>query len=664
MKVKGINVFEQHLEKMVLGGALLVALGIVGWHVVSTPKAKVGPNELAFPAVDEALSRKASQIATKLEGTGSIELPADDQIKLAEASFEDRRGKPVSPVGSLARTSPSFNGMLVKTGGAKADVWYYEPKVPALRMEGVQETADALTVEGAKEAAKASPAIAARFGSEITQAKDVVWTTPVARIDLKKLRAELAASDASANPPRNAIPGIWYQDRAYVLDVVFERREKQPDGSWGAPVEVPVFASRDAELNFRGRIPNPDASVRDEVFQLLGIDDNQEEILQPTFYETVNQAFVSPELLMASPSADGAPAGEDAGLVRRRMQLQTQLTEKRRRADSLRADLNKLGGPWDEEKERKSEQERKDEERRRKEEERKSGGDAPGGKGPGGGPGGGGSMSGKANANADADEKEAKRKATERRSKTAQLKRVESDIAKLEAELGPAPGSNAPKTAAAPVPTLASKDELIVWGHDLEVEPGSTYQYRCRARAYNPFFARGNLLVDGQRDKGLAVPCVIESPASDWSQEHRVSPSVRFFLTRASAGDGAMGLGSAQFEIFRLVDGKWRRAEMSVQPGERIGRVDDRAAGGPVDFTTEHYLIDVVEDIAGRGDARGELQQQARDRRPGIVVIASSARPGHEIRVPAVDSDDPDRAKLRAQAAASSASAASAGDAK
>jgi hypothetical protein len=214
------------------------------------------------------------------------------------------------------------------------------------------------------------------------------------------------------------------------------------------------------------------------------------------------------------------------------------------------------------------------------------------------------------------------------------------------------------------VPTLASKDELLVWGHDLEVEPGSTYQYRSRIRAYNPFFARGNLLVDAQRDKGLAAACVMESPASDWSQEIRVSPSVRFFLTRANAGDGAMGLGSAQFEIFRLVDGKWRRAEMSVQPGERIGRMDDRAAGGPIDFTTEHYLVDVVEDIAGRGDARGELQAQARDRRPGIVVIASSSRPGHEIRIPAVDSDDPDRAKLRAQAAASSASAASTGGTK
>ncbi|MFM9145076.1 MAG: hypothetical protein ACKORL_06885, partial [Phycisphaerales bacterium] len=342
-------------------------------------------------------------------------------------------------------------------------------------MEGVQETADALTVEGAKEAAKASPAIAARFGSEITQPKDVVWTTPVARIDLKKLRAELAASDAAANPPRSALPGIWYQDRAYVLDIVFERREKRADGSWGEAVEVPVFASRDAERNFRGRIPNPDAMIRDEVFQLGGIDDNQEEVLQPTFYETVNQAFVSPELLMAATSGGDAAPGEDAGIVRRRMQLQTQLTEKRRRADSLLADLNKLGGLWDDEKERKTEQERKDEERRRKEEERKSGGDAPGGRGPGGGPGGpggGGSMSGKANANADADAKEAKRKATERRSKTAQLRRAEADIAKLQAELGPGPDAGGALAAAAAVPTLASQDELLGWGHDRVGEPG------------------------------------------------------------------------------------------------------------------------------------------------------------------------------------------------
>ncbi|MFM8785874.1 MAG: hypothetical protein ACKOFI_12225, partial [Phycisphaerales bacterium] len=66
MKVKGINVFEQHLEKMVLGGALLIALGIVGWHVVSTPKAKVGPNEVAFPEVDAALEDDVQHVGAVL----------------------------------------------------------------------------------------------------------------------------------------------------------------------------------------------------------------------------------------------------------------------------------------------------------------------------------------------------------------------------------------------------------------------------------------------------------------------------------------------------------------------------------------------------------------------------------------------------------------------
>lgn len=269
-------------------------------------------------------------------------------------------------------------------------------------------------------------------------------------------------------------------------------------------------------------------------------------------------------------------------------------------------------------------------------------------------------MSGKANAAGDSAAKDERRKAVDRQNKTRQLQRLEADIARIQAELGtndaaaPAGDDATPAASAA----LSAKDELVVWAHDLEVEPGRTYQYRCRVRVYNPFFARGNLLVDEQRGTGIGDRCVLESAPSEWSAPVRVSTSVRFFLTQASIGDGSMGLGSAKFEIYRLVDGKWRRSEVSVQPGERIGRRDQRGGDG-VDFSTEYYVVDIVEAIPL---GRGEATPAARDRRPGLVVIASVDRPemGAEVRDPQKDSADPERPKLRSQATTSTA--ASGGD--
>ena len=649
MKLKGLNVFEQHVEKIVLGAAVVGAGGLVAWQFLNAPEVKVGSRSVSPRDVDPLLVKKADELAQRLEGAG-VEINTDG-VALAAPSFDAALKGDVAPAKSLARTSPNFNGRLVKGGSSAQDVWYYVPTLPSLQMRGVQETADALTPEAAADAKKASTVLAARADFQtIDGPKDVVWTTPFARIDLKKLRAELAASAADATPPKMAIPGVWYQENPYVIDVVFERREKGANGEWGATAVVPVFASRAEELNFRGRIADASADLRDEVFSLLGSDDNQKEILQATFYDTVNGSFVSPAVLAeAGAEAGGSDPTADLGAARRRLQLQTQLQQKQRRAEGLRADLEKLGGVWDEEQERKNEEDRKRDERERKESEQSGGktGGGAGGRGPGGGPGG--SMSGKNNPTGDDGQKDAKRRAAERKSKSLMLKRTLQEIASIEKELGlqVTATPNAPKAPAAP--KLASLDELLVWGHDLEVQPGRTYQYRCVARVYNPFFGKGNQLVKEQDAAGLSSAFTIDSAASDWSSEITVSPDVRFFVTKATVGDGSLGMGSAQIEVYKLLGGQWRRGEVSVQPGERIGRVDDRG-GSSVDFSTQFFVLDVVEDLDSERSAGA-----TRDRRPGLVVIGSMSGDDPEIRIPAVDIGDVDRMRLRAQAEAAKA---------
>ena len=660
MKLKGINVFEQHVEKFVLATAVLGVGGIAAWQFLSQPEVKVGTKSVPPGQVDKLLQAKADSLSAKLKSSGDskdqpgvIKIPTDG-VTLAADGFKSSLAGGVSPVPALAVTSPNFNGTLVAGSAAASDVWYYVPKVAALQMRTVQETADALTKESAAEAKKASPALAARPDfATIDGPKDVVWTTPVARIDLKALRAELARSNAEASPPQRQIPGVWYQETPYVVDVVFERRERK-DGGWGDPQVVPVFAARSEELAFRGKLGGATADLRDEVFALLGSDENQKEILQPTFYETVNSAFVSPSVLAdAGPAAAGAAPGTDAGAARRRMQLQTQLQQRQRRAETLRVEVEKLGGLWDEAAEKRAEEDRKRDEKERKDAEK--GGGKTGGGGAGGGPGGGpgGSMSGRNNAQSDNSERDAKRKAAERKAKSGVLRKLYAEIAELEQELGLA--STVPTATSKPVkaPSLASMDELLVWGHDLEVKPGRTYQYRCVARVYNPFFGKGNQLVKEQEASGLPANFTLDSAASDWSQPITVSPDVRYFVTRAIVGDGPLGSGSAQVEVYKLLGGQWKRAELSVQPGERIGKPDDRS-GSLVDFGTDFYLVDVVEDL---DPSRSE--GSSRERRAGMAVIASmSAAGAMDIRVPADDLENPDRMRLKEQADAAKTAAA------
>ncbi len=652
MKLKGINPFEQHVEKIVLGLAIAAVGGVAAWQFLSAPTVRVAGKDVDPGEVDALLESKARKLQTQLRGESNITIPSEG-VLLAAPSFDTGITKPIAPASRLAVAAPSFAEALVKAEASSFDVWYYEPSIPAVAMDGpVIQTADALTAASAAEALKISPSLSSHFTST-EGPQDVVWTTPVAKIDLKALRTELARSNPQAKPPRSAIPSVWYESTPFVVDVAFERREEQADGSFGPVQRVPVFTPAET-LSYRGRISSASRGLQEEVFATLKDPAEQLQVLQMPFFETVNNAFVSPAV---AKSAGAAPtsSSESNDSIRLTLQKKTQLESKKRLAAKLISELAKLGGEYDDAKEKQKEEDKKREERERKEAEKKGTG---GGGGGGGGFGmGGGGMKGRndpTGAGEKAD-KDAARDLAERKRKTAQLRTVERDIASLEQQLGATPTTNT--TAAAKLPSLSTEDEVLVWGHDLEVLPGHKYQYRCVIRVYNPFFARGNQLVKEQDEKGLAQAFVLDSKPSEWSQTVTVSPRVRFFVTRASSGDGPMGMGTAQVEVYRLVDGQWRRSEMQVQPGERIGRVDDRTrtGGKVVDFTTDYYVAAIVEDLEAKNS--GE-----RTRRPAFVVVRELAS-GPEIeRRPESDFNDVERIQLREDANNTAAAEARAAD--
>ena len=143
----------------------------------------------------------------------------------------------------------------------------------------------------------------------------------------------------------------------------------------------------------------------------------------------------------------------------------------------------------------------------------------------------------------------------------------------------------------------------------------------------------------------------IASVASEWSEPIEARPPARFFVASAKSADasgriGRLGLGQASVDVFRFQNGRWWRERFSVEPGERIGaertprRAGQMLSAEPIDFTTDWFVVDVVENL--------DANQDDRDRGHGATVILQRIDSGEivEWRMPSVESRSPDRERL------------------
>jgi len=622
MKVKGISFFELHAEKIVLGVAVLLLLGVVGWQVLGgSAGVRIDNREVAAGEVNAVLRQRAESLA------GRLRADAPPTVQLFEGEPPLVRGRFESAlqsggaVTSIPRDRPALAAALLPRDIAEV-AWYYEPRFEAVAIDSVAQTSDALL----EESWRSLGPLGGRFASSATSL-DVTWLTPTARIDLAGLRRELARSRPRDTPARIAVPPLWFNERLLIVDVVFERQRRGSDG-WGAVETVAAFPTQDS---FRAMLADADAGLRDEVFDELARASRQLAILQPEFVATRNDLFMSPaieaQLASSTPTVAGTPADEEVRRLRRQLQrLRQDLTR-------TQARLDELGGPL-----------RDDEPR----------GDRPGGRGRssddaggmggaapprGGGLGAGSGMSGR---RGEGTMDEATRR--QRSALTERVARLSTEVSRTEAEIGRlAPGSVVADAGGSSMPDVMRDESLLAWTHDLEVEPDSTYRYRARVEVYNPFFARTNQLVVEQQS--LADPFTLASAVGPWSEPVTVAPPVSFFVTRATPGDGALGLGSATVEVFAFRDGRRQVQSFSVSPGDPIGRrTEARRAergAGEVDFSTGWFVIDVVEDPARDRVTAG-------DRARGVTVLVGRMDSPEviEIRIPEEDSGHPERRRF------------------
>lgn len=618
MKTNGISFFEQNVEKIVLGISGVVFVSVVVWQLFPN-SVKLGTENVPLGEVDRRIAEKTSVLKGKLEQQQEpLAAQIGDRLAPTAPAFQSRLGDSLLPSSSLPRVAPRLASVL-QSDGAAAGEPFHVPKFPAVAMRPTVQIDDTLDATVFTQL----PDLKSMFSSSVGPF-DLSWTVPSAELDLKTVRSELESSRDGAQ-----IPTLWYRGTVFIVDVEFERERKLADGSWG---EKALVKPLPGAFSFRPEIvKNPDAGLRDAVWEYLSVQAQQRQIVQPDFLPTKRGNFSAGAMLADSGSA---ASSEDPELRRLRLDAARKAIER----DRLQDDLKGLGGPLDEAP--------KDDKKREGSSGNRSGGAGSGGAsggrpgGGGGGAGGGGASrppggglsgggaaggmsGGKNTGGADPRDERTKEK---RIAMTKRLRDVERRLADAEerlnkklTEIGLA--SEAKKTDG-PGVGITGGDSLVVWGHDIEVKAGETYRYRAVVRTYNPFFTNGGVLVDSQ--KNLGDPFTMGTAVAQWGEPFKVTPPIAFFVIDAVPGEGRLGMGAATVEIYRYYDGERRRERVSVQPGEMIGAGKSREG---IDFDTGFYLVDVLADPAtDRGGS---------DRRPAAIAIVQSVTgETYQVRVP------------------------------
>lgn len=609
MKIKGIPIWEQYLEYIVLGAAVLVFLGFTAMQFIGNPNAvKDSRGETIAPSqVDDILEKEAKRLQPLLDPDApGPEIP---NPKPVADKFAARLAEGVSPDPRLDMPQRS---MLVMRGVANlpTDVSFVEPKIPAPYDVVAAQYFDALppdVVQEYDELAQMLPAAP----------YDMSWITAAATFDVAAVLAEYQRSGPDGEPA--PVPPSWYGGKVTIVDVVMQRQELV-DGHWTDLTSVQAIPGQftirsDIES---GQMTGPD---RDNLVQQFAQSPLMMQIIEPEFYTTRNASWSPPTEQITEEQFDRSMTDEEREILG----VQARLNQLRKELARVEQALKDAGG------------ELRDEGNRPKAptggDTRDAGGGTHKPPGPGGGGGAfGGSQKQRRDPTGAADQK---RNEATRRTLTKKLDKLNQDIAADEsrlAELGAQVQTEQPDGA-----DETDANIVRIWAHDLDVDSGHTYRYRFIVRVLNPYFKHDVHLIDSQ--KQLASSIYIASDTSEWSQPMTAKPPLETFVVSAnppmvnSLGGGAtqqpgkLGLGQTSFEVYRFFDGRWWKEKFAVEPGERVGeRKNIRTADNTnvdIDFGTDWFVMDIVADLdPGESAERG---------RAASVLLQSITRPNMKV---------------------------------
>lgn len=617
MKLKGIPIWEQHLEKFVLGAAVVAA----GYFIVTQFLGSGNAVELAGTSVpparvDDQLRSEAQRIDGRFnQGGSAVSLPEPPRMReevLARISRD-----------AAARLALAGYHSHLRIAGADflpKDKDFVVPSFAAPATPYVVTWANAIADSELETYPEFRDKIIAHHGGP-----DFSMSTVAATFSAREYREALRLAPGSPN--ELPIPSYWYAGKLYVPDIILER-EQLVAGRW---TNLTIVETPPGMLSYRALVQadNVNPIERNQMWSELDSLAMQAEILQPGFYSVKGASWMRPERPRST-----AGLGED---MLRALELRSQVRTLDSRINVVRTQLDELGGPLD-----------PPDSGRGNDGGRGPGlppggsGGGRGGGGPGipggGGAGGGGSGGGSLGGGGGGGDiggggggsgsgggvggvSQSDRNDQIRIRLTRTLRGLESQRDTQQQRLDRLVREKnlvlEPAQAEWRLPDLQNDDEVEIWGHDLFVTPGETYRYRIRIEVYNPFFDRERQVKDEQ--KPLTRKLTMASLISPWSEPATVPGHTRYFVTSSTAPGATSPFGAATVEVFRLQDGVWHYREFrNVQPGDPIGR-SVTVGNQAIDFRTGAFLLDIVTPV-------GEQTVGVRSARSSVFLVDRSGQ--------------------------------------
>lgn len=535
MGLKGINPFEQHVEKIVVGvsGAALLAV-LAAQFMGSSSTVKVGKGAPVAPAeAYKPVEQEAQRIAAQLD-SGDPQLPEAPRTE-ALAAFEARLTEPVASAPLKVALGPATPVSGLTLGTEKAvDTPLAELRVPA-------------PAEPVAHAFRSTVSPFEWFSVEELrgylpkqQPFDKAAVSIETTFDGTALKQALTADPDGDEGPVRPLPLSWWRDGVEIVGVEMEREQLGPDGKWGSSTIVKNMPGRP---NLIAEVQSSLKSIGDVTPFLSRVRTAVEQVQRPAYYETIAGPKWMPPLDASASEADGAAQGPEA-LVRRVADL-----------DARIAKLNEQIAPLPKEP---PVRDPKAPRQAQPEGEGRRGGPPAGRPGSGGG-----------------GEEERRRgyaqyQALNRQLATAQNQRASAVEQLAKAGLGPdgQPATATGSLAAGPVSKPLLEDPAVrVWNHDVTVEPGATYRYRTRIVVNNPMFGRQPYLLEAQ--KSLGDVQLARGEWSEWSQPVPVDNDRYFFIVSANEQD-QVGGKRATAELYQFYYGYWRKGAVNVEPGDAL----------------------------------------------------------------------------------------------
>ena len=196
--------------------------------------------------------------------------------------------------------------------------------------------------------------------------------------------------------------------------------------------------------------------------------------------------------------------------------------------------------------------------------------------------------------------------------------------------------------------TKPETDEPAVWFHDDTVEAGKTYQYRMRVKLWNRYVGRLRAVKDIDEAK---VPTVL----GEWSfpsDPITVTPSTYFFLSGSQPNEN-----SASVDVWKWRKGFWKKQRFDVTIGDVIGdsrniktgeyNTEGEEVAEDVDFTTDAVVLDLRFNEKVKDRWPGKDGFSYRDKTSTVLTYLDPADGQVKERVLIFDRSDPKNKELK-----------------